>query len=158
MFFDKVFLCAGALNSAKIIIKSFGYPSKDIFLYDIPIKHLPIISIIPKMKIEKNTFGLSSGCGSIILNKDSYYHLLFGQLPKEYFKYKVNNKYLSNILKNIFDKFCLYGTIYGSSDDFYSYQLTKELDTILVNRDKSKVINNNLYLVIKKCTNLLIAK
>ena len=94
MFFDKVFLCAGALNSAKIIIKSFGYPSKDIFLYDIPIKHLPIISIIPKMKIEKNTFGLSSGCGSIILNKDSYYHLLFGQLPKEYFKYKVNNKYL----------------------------------------------------------------
>ena len=158
MFFDKVFLCAGAFNSAKIIIKSFGYPSKDIFLYDIPIKHLPIVSIMPKIKIEKNTFGLSSGSGSIILNKDTYYHLLFGQLPKEYFRNKINNRYLSNTLKNIFDTFCLYGTIYGSSEDFYSYQLTKKLDPILVNLDKSKVINSNLNLVIKKLKKIFLKK
>ena len=71
LVFDKVFLCAGALNSAKIIIKSFGYPKNDIYLYDIPIRHLPIISLIPQIKIDQNTFGLSSGSGSIILNKNN---------------------------------------------------------------------------------------
>ncbi len=156
--FDKVFLCAGALNTAKIIIKSFGYPSKNIFLYDIPIKHFPIISMIPKIRIDSGTFGLSSGSGSIILNKDTYYHLLFGQLPKEYFKNKINNKYLSNFFKNIFDTFCLYGTIYGSLDDFYSYQLTEKLDPILVNHDKLKIINSNLNLVIKKLKKILFKK
>ena len=158
LVFDKVFLCAGALNSAKIIIKSFGYPKNDIFLYDIPIRHLPIISLIPQIKIDQNTFGLSSGSGSIILNKNNYYHLLFGQMPKEYFQNKVKNKYLTNFLKNIFDTFCLYTTIYGSTDDYLSYKLTENLEPSLIDKDKLSYINNNLNFAISKLKKILFKK
>jgi len=158
LVFDKVFLCAGAFNSAKIIIKSFGYPPNDIYLYDIPIRHIPIISMIPKIKIDQNTFSLSSGSGSIVLNKNSYYHLLFGQLPKEYFQSKIKNKYLTNVLKNIFDTFCLYGTIYGSTDDYIGYKLTENLKPILLDKDKLSYINNNFNFAIKKLKKILFKK
>ena len=99
--------------------------------------------MIPKIKIDQNTFSLSSGSGSIVLNKNSYYHLLFGQLPKEYFQSKIKNKYLTNVLKNIFDTFFLYGTIYGSTDDYIGYKLTENLKPALLDKDKLSYINNN---------------
>ena len=75
--FDKVFLCAGPLNSAIIIINSFDYPLNDVYLYDIPTKFFPLISTIPKLSIDKKTFGFSTASGGIILKTDNYLHLLF---------------------------------------------------------------------------------
>jgi len=158
LVFDKVFLCAGALNSAKIIIKSFGYPPNDIYLYDIPTKNFPIISMIPKIKVDQNTFGFSSGSGSIVLNNNSYYHLFFGQLPKEYFQSKIGNKYLTNVLKKIFDTFCLYCTINGSTDDFLTYKLAENLKLTLLDKERLNYTNNNLNLAIKKIKKILFKK
>ena len=140
-------------------IKKIGYGAYgDIYLYDIPIRHLPIISMIPKIKVSQNTFGLSSGSGSIVLNKNSYYHLLFGQLPREYFQSKIRNKYLVNVLKNIFDTFCLYGTIYGSTDDYLSYKLEKNFKPILLDKEKLNYINNNFNFAIKKLKKIFFKK
>ena len=66
------------------------------------------------------------------------------------FQSKIKNKYLTNVLKNIFDTFCLYGTIYGSTDDYIGYKLTENLKPILLNKDKLSYINNNLNFAIKK--------
>ena len=148
--FDKVFLCAGTLNSAKIIIKSFDYPKKDINLYDIPTKFFPIISKIPKLKIDKRSFGFSSASGSVIMNDDNYYHILVGHLPNEYFQNKVRNKFASNMLKKVFDKFCLYGTIYGSNKDFLVYKFTKDFEIFSSQNDRLDKIDNNLSNAIKK--------
>ena len=150
LVFDKVFLCAGALNSAKIIIKSFNYPTNDVLIYDIPTKFFPIISKIPKLKIDKKSFGFSSASGSIVMNDDDYYHLLVGHLPNEYFQNKIQNKFASKILKNIFDKFCLYGTMYGSNKDFLTYKLSKNLEIFSSQKERLKQIDTNLCDAINK--------
>ncbi len=150
IIFDKVFLCAGALNSAKIIIKSFDYPKNDVLIYDIPTKFFPIVSKIPKFKIDKKSFGFSSASGSVIMNNDNYYHILIGHLPKEYFKNKIQNKFISSLLKNISNKLFLYGTIYGSNKDFLSYKLTKNFEITSSQKERLNQINNNLNDALKK--------
>lgn len=150
IIFDKVFLCAGALNSAKIIIKSFNYPENDLLIYDIPTKFFPIISKIPKFKIDKKSFGFSSASGSIIMNNDDYYHILIGHLPIEYFQTKIQNRIASNILKNIFGKFCLYGTMYGSNKDFLTYKMTKNFEILSSQKEKLNQIDGNLKKALKK--------
>ena len=156
--FDKVFLCAGPLNSAKIIINSFDYPLNDVYLYDIPTKFFPIISTIPKLSIDKKTFGFSTASGGIILKTDNYHHLLFGQLPKEYFKAKIGNNFAANALKNILNTFCLYGTIYGSNKDFFTYKLAKDFKLISSEGKKKTSIDDSLNNVIKKLKKILFTK
>ena len=150
LIFDKVFLCAGALNSAKIIIKSFDYPKNDVLIYDIPTKFFPIVSKIPKLNIDKKSFGFSSASGSIIMNDNNYYHVLFGHLPNEYFQNKIPNKFAANILKNVFDKFCLYGTVYGSNKDFLTYKLSKSFEISSFQKERLRQIDINLCDAIKK--------
>ncbi len=162
--FDKIFLCAGPYNSAKIIIKSFGFPSKKICLYDIPTKYFPIISLLPKIKTEKNTFGFSSASGSIVLDNNKYHHLLFGQIPKEYFYSKFGSVLLSKTIKRFFDSFCIYGTIYANRNDFWTYEITPDLNLSL-NDNVSNRINENLNIALNslkkelfKCGFLLLNK
>ena len=158
LFFDKVFLCAGAYNSAKIIINSFGYPNSKVNLYDIPIKHFPIISLIPSINIEKNTFGFSSASGGITLNEDSYYHLLFGQIPEEYFRSKFGKNIFSKVLKNFFGTFCLFSSIYGRNKDFLSYELTKNFELNFLDHNKLKEINKSLENAIEELKKILFKK
>lgn len=148
--FDKVFLCAGAVNSAEIIIRSFDYPINDVLIYDIPTKFFPIISKIPKFKVNKNSFGFSSASGSIIMNNNNYYHILIGQLPNEYFQIKTRSHLISRMLKNLSDKFCLYGTIYGSNKDFFTYKLKKDFEITPLKEESFKQIDINLNDAIKK--------
>ena len=60
---------------------------------------------VGKLSIDKKTFGFSTASGGIILKTDNYHHLLFGQLPKEYFKAKIGNNFAANALKNILNTF-----------------------------------------------------
>ena len=158
LLFDKVFLCAGAYNSAKIIINSFGYPGKKINLYDIPIKHFPIISLIPSINIDKNTYGFSSGSGGITLNDDDYYHLLFGQIPEEYFQSKIGKNFFSKFLKNFFGTFCLYSSMYGRNKDFLKYDLTDNYELHFSDHEKLKEINRNFENTIKELKKILLKK
>jgi len=150
MIFDKIFLCAGALNSAEILIKSFDYPENDLLIYDIPTKFFPIIAKRPKLKIDRKSFGFSSASGSIIMNNNDYYHLLIGHLPIEYFQTKIQNRIASNILKNISDKFCLYGTMYGSNKDFLTYKITNKFEILSSQKERLVQIDDNLKEALKK--------
>lgn len=146
--YDKIFICLGAINTAKLIINSFGLSKKNLEIYDIPTQIFPILTL-PVKKSEKNYYGFSNLRVEFIKNKNIYFSLI-GQLPKSFFINKFKIKFISNFFFLLCQNFFSYILIYGSHKDFFSYCLDKNLKLQV-----KKNVSNLIYIIKEIKKNLL---
>ena len=123
--FDKIYLCAGAVATAKIIMKSLGFPKKKLFIYDIPSHTYACIQLFNNQKFKSNFFGFSNL--AIKLNmKNIKNYILCGNLPSNIFKkiFKIN--FISRIIKNIITNRVFYLQIFGDQNNYHSLYFDKK--------------------------------
>ena len=124
--YDKIFICLGAINTAKLIINSFGISEEAIEIYDIPTQIFPTL-ILPDKKLKKNYYGFSNLRLEFFKNKDHFFSLI-GQIPKSFFIKNFKIKFISNFIYRLSQYFISYILVYGSYKDYISYTLDNSLN------------------------------
>jgi ferredoxin len=124
--YDKIFICLGAINTAKLIINSFGASDRTIEIYDIPVQIFPTLTF-PEKKLKKNYYGFSNLRLEFFKNKDHFFSLI-GQIPKSFFTKNFRIKFISNFIYRLSQYFISYIFVYGSYKDYISYTLDNNLN------------------------------
>jgi hypothetical protein len=127
--FDKVFICSGVINTAKIIIRSFNKINKINFL-DSQLVQFPLLDLnLDAKRLNYNIPQLMNI--KLNINKDYNYFQIY-QTYQYLLDYYFNEKYfkLSNFLFNFFQ---LHRIIW-----FRGYSSSEEANTIEINLNKSK--------------------
>ncbi|MFC1492088.1 hypothetical protein ACFLQ0_05840, partial [Nitrospinota bacterium] len=123
--YDRVFLCAGAPNTAEVVGRSFGEPARRIAIYDNLLWYFPVFSFFPKRtRLSESSFAFAELAGGMFDHSDlSYNHLLISSLPNaivEYFVYRnLKSKFLTKLISN----HLIIGAIYGSHEEYVKYHV-----------------------------------
>ena len=124
--YDKIFICLGAINTARLIINSFGTSDKPIEIYDIPAQIFPTF-MFPVKKVKNNYYGFSNLRLEFFKNKDHFFSLI-GQIPKSFFQKICKIKFISNFIYRLSQYFISYILVYGSYKDYIAYTLDNSLN------------------------------
>jgi len=125
---DKVFLCAGAIGTSEILLRSFSLFNKEVFIDD---NENYLFGLISNKAAKKNPSSFSFGTLTLgVLSKDKYAQASLTTLPDMFLDYIIPrriNKYLQPFFK-IFQNRILLGRLHidGLSASKYSMSLTKE--------------------------------
>jgi len=150
--FDKIYMCAGAISTAKIILNSFGFPKKNLFIYDIPSHTYACFNFLNNKKYKSNFFGFSNLALKLNL-KTAKNYILCGNLPMNIFKKYLKFNLLSILLKKILRNRIFYFQIFGDQNNFHKLYFDKNLKLKLSkfsNFDSKAIIKNLNYIFKKK--------
>jgi hypothetical protein len=143
--YDKVFLCAGAIASTKIVLRSFNLHDKTVYIDDNEMYNFPIFYYGQKLKQFSDHFPISTDVIGFVPNVDdvkyaqSHFTVLPSYLFDFYFPKKLTNQFDSSI-KKIQGRFML-AQLYidGSTASRYAVSINSNDEFIIENvrRDAS---------------------
>ena len=143
LIFDKIYLCSGAINTAKIIINSFGLPKKRFFIYDIPSHTYICLNFLKKVSYNLNYFGFANLVLKLKTKNKNY--ILCGNLPLNIFKKIFRFNKLSKFIKKIFEKRFFYFQIFGDQKNYDKLVFDKNLELKKYKQgyfDSKKIVKN----------------